>query len=137
MKRFTIDQTVNEEQSRQKGVGYTVLKLEDPRIYLEIQIEELGVELLNYVDEHAQTNVCIDFDRVNFCSTAFLGKLIIVDRKLQKNGRNHLGLQNLCPEVYQTFAITRLDNLFDIDNESRNSYKTYKTYLERTSQKLF
>ena len=53
------------------------------------------------------------FSDVEFLSSAALGKLITLDKKVKMAG-GKLKLSNIRPEIYEVFAITRLNKLFTI-----------------------
>ena len=60
----------------------------------------------------------LNFSSVEFLSSAALGKLITLDKKVKVHN-SKLKLSNIRPEIYEVFAITKLNKLFDIyDNEA-------------------
>jgi anti-sigma B factor antagonist len=59
----------------------------------------------------------LDFSLVDFLASAALGKLIALHRKLAaKNGM--MKLCNICPDIHELFAITKLDRLFRIEGNA-------------------
>ena len=57
--------------------------------------------------------ILLDFDGVEFLSSAALGKLITLDRKV----KTHKGRLKMCgfrSEVQNVLAVTKLDKVFDI-----------------------
>jgi anti-sigma B factor antagonist len=133
MKRITMDDRLSEEYSLQKGAKYLVLKLADRKIIEDMQIQELGHELSDYVDNN-KVNICVDLEKVDLVSSTFLGKLMTVDSKLTMSGRNHIGLRNVRPEIYELFAKTKLNRRFDIDKTSKEEYEESKKKRELESQ---
>jgi len=123
MRRFSFDKEESSRYSTQRGVEYHVLGFSDSKIINDSQITEIGQELFAYVGTPGRPNLCLDFARVEFFSSACLGKLLTADKKLRASQRNPLALINLCPPVYALFPITRLDRLFDIDEASREAYQ--------------
>jgi anti-anti-sigma regulatory factor len=134
MSRFTLDEEGSREYSTQRGVEYHVLRFNDKRVINDTPIAEIGQELFHYVKTPNIPNLCLDFVKVEFFSSACLGKLIITDKTLRSSQRNPLALIHLCPPVYALFPITRLDHLFDIDEASRDAYlrQCAQDALERT-----
>jgi anti-sigma B factor antagonist len=101
----------------QKG-EVTVVRFVDRKILDEANIQELGVEMFNLVEQEKRKNLLLNFFNVEFLSSAALGKLITLDKKVKANG-GRLKLSNIRPEIYEVFAITKLNKLFDIkDDES-------------------
>jgi anti-sigma B factor antagonist len=93
----------------------TVISFLDQKILDAASIQELGEELFNLVETEGHRNLLLDFSNVEFLSSAALNKLIILDKKVKaKAGR--LKLCNLLPEIREVFVITRLNQLFQIEN---------------------
>ena len=81
-------------------------------------IQELGQELFDLVEKEDRKKIVVNFSNVEFLSSAALGKLITFE-KLTKRVGAALILTNIAPEIFQVFAITNLDKLFQIkDTES-------------------
>lgn len=95
----------------------TVVRFVDRKILDEANIQELGAELFALVEEENRTKLLLNFSAVEFLSSAALGKLITLDKKVKAhNGK--LKLTNIRPEIYEVFAITKLNKLFDMrDNQ--------------------
>ena len=55
----------------------------------------------------------LNFSNVEFLSSSALSKLITFDKKSDRNDAK-LILTNIAPEIYQFFAITKLDTVFTI-----------------------
>ena len=95
-----------------------VVNFVDRKILDEGNIQALGRELFQLVTEEPCQNLLLNFTSVEFLSSGALGKLITLDKKINSQG----GMLKLCgirPEIYEVFAITRLNRLFDIkDNEA-------------------
>jgi anti-sigma B factor antagonist len=87
----------------------------DRKIIDAANIQELGDELFALVEKEQRKNLLLNFASVEFLSSAALNKLIILDKKV-KGAAGKMRLCNLRPEIYEVFAITRLNQLFDIKN---------------------
>ena len=95
----------------------TVVRFVDQKILDEARIQQLGQELFNLVEVDGRSKILLNFSSVEFLSSAALGKLITLDKKVKAQGGG-LKLSNIRPEIYEVFAITKLNKLFDIkDNE--------------------
>jgi anti-sigma B factor antagonist len=93
--------------------GVTVIRFVDRKILDEANIQELGKELFALVEEDNRKSLLLNFSNVEFLSSAALGKLITLDKKVKAHG-GKLKLCNIRPEIYEVFAITKLNKLFDI-----------------------
>lgn len=91
----------------------TVIHFRDNRITEELGIQEIGQELADLVEQEGRTKLVLNFSAVGFMSSAALGKLITLNKKVKaRNGR--LKLCCIRPEIREVFTITKLDRLFDI-----------------------
>jgi len=94
----------------------TVIRFRDNKIIEDINIQELGQELFQLVEAENRKKLLLNFTAVDFLSSAALGKLITLDKKVKASGGN-LKLSNIRPEIYEVFAITKLNRLFDIKDD--------------------
>lgn len=101
----------------------TVVKFVDRKILDEVNIQELGQELFKLVEQDNRQKVILNFSNVEFLSSAALGKLITFEKKVRKNSAI-LILTNIRPEIYEVFAITRLNKLFAIKNDEADALAT-------------
>ena len=91
----------------------TVVRFADGKILDASNIEELGAQLFHLVEVDKRRKLVLNFQSVEFLSSAALNKLIILDKKTKGiNGK--LKLCSLKPEILEVFVITRLNQLFDI-----------------------
>ena len=96
--------------------GVTVVRFVDRKILDEANIQELGKELFALVEEENRKSLLLNFSNVEFLSSAALGKLITLDKKVKAHS-GKLKLCNIRPEIYEVFAITKLNKLFDIRDD--------------------
>ncbi len=92
-----------------RGVRFTGARvsLDDDTIYLARD------SLFAIAAEANRAPLLLDFGNVHYISSAALGTLVALHRGLRAAGR-HLTLRNLRPEVYEVFAVTRLDQILDV-----------------------
>ena len=97
----------------------TIVGFVDRKILDESSIQDLGIELFSLIESEGVRRLVLNFTRVDFLSSAALGKLTTLDRKV-KAAKGKLKLCCIRPEIYEVFKITRLDRLFEIhpDEES-------------------
>ena len=96
-----------------ESANVTVIHFLDQKIIDPETIQELGLELFDLVERDDRKKLVLNFSKVEFLSSAALGKLITFEKKA-KRGDAKLILSNISPEIFQVFAITNLDKLFTI-----------------------
>lgn len=94
----------------------TVAKFVDKKILDENNIQLIGNQLFGLVEEDGRKKIVLDFTAVEYLSSAALGKLITLDKKVKAVG-GQLRLCSIRPDIYEVFAITRLNKLFDIRDD--------------------
>ncbi|MBN2577698.1 MAG: STAS domain-containing protein [Pirellulales bacterium] len=98
----------------------TVVRFRDQKIVEDLNIQELGQELFQLVEKERREKILLNFSSVEFLSSAALGKLITLDKKVKAhNGK--LRLSNIRPEIFEVFQITKLNRLFDIKEEEADA----------------
>jgi anti-sigma B factor antagonist len=102
----------------------TVVQFVDRKILDEANIQELGQELFQLVEEKGKKNLLLNFSSVEFLSSAALGKLITLDRKVKAHA-GRLKLSNIRPEIYEVFKITRLNKLFDVKDDEAEALASF------------
>ncbi|HEY8503183.1 MAG TPA: STAS domain-containing protein [Gemmataceae bacterium] len=104
--------------------GIAVVHFVDKKILDEQNIQMIGDELFRLVDELGRTKVLLNFSNVEFLSSAALGKLITLNRKIQAvQGR--LILCGISKDIREVFEITKLDKLFTIHKEEQAALQAF------------
>ncbi len=96
--------------------GVTIATFTDKKILDETNIQIIGNQLFGLIDEDGRKNIVLDFSHVEYLSSAALGKLITLDKKV-KAAKGKLRLCSIRPEIYEVFAITKLNKLFNIHED--------------------
>ena len=91
----------------------TVVNFVDKKILDEQNIQIIGEQLFSLVDELGRRKILLNFQNVEFLSSAALGKLITLNRKLQ-GVQGRLVMCAIAKEIREVFEITKLDKLFKI-----------------------
>ena len=91
----------------------TVVNFLDKKILDDQNIQMIGEQLLSLVEELGRQKILLNFANVEFLSSAALGKLITLNRKVQAV-RGKLILCTISKEIREVFEITKLDKLFTI-----------------------
>jgi anti-sigma B factor antagonist len=92
-----------------------VVRFLDHRI-LHTNIEEVRQELLRLVERTNRSKILLNFSRVDLLSSAALAMLLTLYKKVAKD-RTSLRLSNMRPQILDIFDYTRLNGLFDIDED--------------------
>lgn len=103
----------------------TVVRFRDHKIVEDLNIQELGQELFQLVEQDHRLRLLLNFSSVEFLSSAALGKLITLDKKIKAHG-GKLRLSNIKTEIYEVFAITKLNRLFDIQEDEADALAAFK-----------
>jgi anti-sigma B factor antagonist len=107
-----------------KAGDVTIVKFRDKKILDEASIQELGAELFALVEQHNRKAVLLNFDGVEFLSSAALGKLITFDRKV-KAAKGRMKMSNIRPEILEVFQVTKLNRVFDIRGEEAEAISAF------------
>ena len=91
----------------------TIATFIDKKILDESNIQVIGNQLFSLVEEDGRKKIILDFSNVEYLSSAALGKLITMDKKV-KAAKGKLRLCSIRPDIYEVFAITKLNKLFDM-----------------------
>jgi anti-anti-sigma factor len=102
----------------------TVVRFVDRRILDEANIQEMGQELFQIVEDQGKKQVLLNFSGVEFLSSAALGKLITLDKRV-KSHSGKLILSNIRPEIYEVFKITRLNTTLDIKDDEADALAAF------------
>jgi anti-sigma B factor antagonist len=102
----------------------TVVRFRDRKIVEDLSIQELGQEMFQLVEAEGREKLLLNFSTVDFLSSAALGKLITLDKKVKAH-RGTLKLSNIKPEIFEVFCITRLNRLFDIKDDEADALAAF------------
>ncbi len=104
--------------------GITVARFHSHKIIDDGQIQQMGSELLSLVEDQSCRALLLNFEGVNFLSSAALGKLIKLDKTV-KNAGGKLKLCCIRPEIHEVFSITKLDRQFDIKETQEDAIAAF------------
>jgi anti-sigma B factor antagonist len=102
----------------------TVVRFRDRKIVEDLSIQELGQEMFQLIDLESRDKLLLNFSTVDFLSSAALGKLITLDKKMKAHGGT-LKLSNIRPEIFEVFCITKLNRLFDIKDDEADALAAF------------
>jgi len=99
----------------------------DAKILDEARIQQIGKELVEKATAAAGSEskkMLVNFQGVQFMSSAMIGKLVLLNKK-SKTDKVDLKLCNITPNVLEVFKITRLNKVFDIQGEEDKALKSF------------
>ena len=99
--------------SVQYSQNAAIITFSNEKILEESDIQQLQSSIMSVVEQAECINMVLDFSHVSFLSSAVLGLLIRVSKKVYENG-GQLKLCNIAAKIYEIFKITRLTKIFDI-----------------------
>jgi anti-sigma B factor antagonist len=102
----------------------TVVKFTDRKILDEQNIQIIGDQLFSLVDELGRRKLLLNFGNVEYLSSAALGKLVALNRKVQA-AAGRLVLCSIDPQIYEVFKITKLNQLFAIYDEEYEALQAF------------
>jgi len=91
----------------------TIITFTDEKILEERDVRALQEAVMHVVEQSGPVNLILDFYNVRFLSSAVLGLLLRVSKRIYEAG-GQLRLCNINPKIYEIFKITRLTKVFDI-----------------------
>ena len=102
----------------------TVVEFKDEKILDEANIQQIGEELYEVVESHANTKMLVNFENVAFLSSATLGKLISLNKRASKVGTT-LKFCSIRADLLQVFEMTGLTKVFDIHDDQESALESF------------
>lgn len=118
---------MNNRESRirvKKLSDTTLVEFIDRNILDEALIQLIGEEIAQLIDASPSPRLIISFSGVEHLSSAALGTLITLDKRIQRN-KGQLRLAHIDPQIYEVFVITRLNKLFQIHETVDEAAKSF------------
>lgn len=94
----------------------TVITFTDEKILEDKDVRVLQDAVMSVIEQAEGANIILDFYKVRFLSSAVLGLLLRISKRVYEGG-GQLRLCNINPKIYEVFKITRLTKVFDIYND--------------------
>jgi anti-sigma B factor antagonist len=106
----------------------TVINFVDKKILDEQNIQTIGEQLTTLVEEENSQRDCkkflLNFGNVEYLSSAALGKLIALNKKIKGLG-GRLMLCNIHPDIREVFEITRLSTFITIQEDEQAALQAF------------
>jgi anti-sigma B factor antagonist len=106
-----MDQFRRIQPTTEKGVNIVLFK--DKKILDDTVLDEIKAEVNRLIGTTPGIKMLLDFSQVEFMSSAMLGLLGQLHRKVG-TAKGTLKMCNIRPEIFQVFKLTNLDKLFSI-----------------------
>jgi anti-sigma B factor antagonist len=113
LKKETATMSTSQHLDIQEEGDVTIIRFRDSRITDPLEIEELGRQLYQALEQKNSSKLVVDLSPVEFLSSATIGKLISLNRKA-KICNARLRLCNLQQGVRDIFHLCSLDRVFDV-----------------------
>jgi anti-sigma B factor antagonist len=98
---------------KEKG-GAHVMRFHSAKILSETTVTEFGTRLLDAIEKIPDPlRLVVSFAGVYFLSSAGVGKLVLIQRKVKARG-GELRLCDLAPTTFEVFKVARLHDFFSI-----------------------
>lgn len=97
----------------QKQNDVAVVSFATSRILDQSNVQQLGEEFDALVDQFNLDKIVINFDGVTYMSSAVMGKLVSLLKKVQAAG-GKLKLCSIEDSIFEIFEIMRFDKMFEI-----------------------
>lgn len=104
--------------------GVTVVSFVDSKIVTDEAIQEVGEQLYALVEKSGHKQLLLNFEDVKFMSSAALGKLINLKKKVGV-AKGKLALCSIIPDLFEIFKITRLDTHFSIHADESTALSSF------------
>lgn len=101
-----------------------LVSFQDKKILEDQYITQIGDQLFGLVENEGVRKMVLNFDNVQYLSSAALGKLITLHKKLQPV-EGKLVLCGIAPSIYEVFELTRLDRYFKIVSDEQTALQLF------------
>lgn len=98
----------------QPSGDYTVVTFSDASLMDPMELDTMGKQLYRLVDEEDRRHLVLDFGRVQYISSQFIGILLSLHHRLTKLPKSELVLCNVGPRLMELLKITRLEKVLTI-----------------------
>lgn len=96
------------------------------RILDETTIKTLAAELFEMADTSFKPKILLNFEQVDYLSSAVIGKLVQFHQKIAE-ARGVLKMTGIKPAIMEIFKITKLDKVFQIYGDPVKAVNSFKS----------
>ena len=99
--------------------GVALVIFQDESILDPLQVQDIGEQLHQIIEEEDRQRLILDFQKVKILSSQMLGVLIGLLKRIRSD-RGRIVICGMKPDLHKVFKITNLDKLFSFyDTESQ------------------
>ncbi len=103
----------------------TIVTFSDRKVLDADRIQVIGDQFSSLLDQSDRTRFLLDFQNVEYMSSATLGMLMMLKKKVQAK-KGQMVLCNISPEIKEIFEITGLDKAFLICPSEQEGLRAFK-----------
>lgn len=130
MSNETSGQIVDFEEHDKITVG----TIRTSSVLSTINVAEFGNEVIAYIEAHPQINLLLNFENVDYLSSAVLTELLRINKAIETN-RGQLRLCGVSKVILEVFQITNLDKMFVIYHDDvSGGVRRFQRALEIAAQ---
>ncbi len=105
----------------------TIITFTDEKILEDKDVQALQESIMSVIESASgEIKLILDFCNVQFLSSAVLGLLIRISKKVYEHD-GQLKLCSIDPKIYKIFKITRLTKIFDIYQDIESAVESLST----------
>jgi anti-sigma B factor antagonist len=101
-----------------------MVAFKDKKILDDTALDEIRNEMSQVIGKATGPDLLLDFANVEFMSSAMLGLLGQLHRKIS-TGHGRLKMCSIRPEIFQVFKLTSLDKLFSIHKDAPTALQAF------------
>lgn len=96
--------------------GITIATVETTNMLDAITVTDFGEEVVTYALQHPGLRLLLNFEKVEFLTSAALSELIRIHDTIDKAG-GKLRLWGVSPDIQRVFQVTKLDELLSVKTD--------------------
>lgn len=104
--------------------GIWVVTFRDRQLFDERTVREVADQLFAAAPSTGPIRMIVDFTGVDLVSSSLLGKLLLMQRRVDASG-GKLRLCEMTTPVRAVFKVSNLDRLFGIDRDRREALEAF------------
>jgi len=108
--------------------GVRIQTFRQSQILDAVTIERMTAALKELIEQATEGRFIFDFERVTYLSSAALGMLISLQRRVATR-KAQLKLAGITEEIMEVFRITKLDTVFDIYKDVASAAEAFRKNL--------
>lgn len=104
--------------------GFTVVEFYDTSLMDPVRLQDLAPRLYRLIDEEDHRWMVLDFARVEYISSQFIGILLGIQKKLAALPKSQLTLCGINARLQELLRLTKLDKVFTVAPTQREAVQT-------------